>query len=43
MANGIVEDVLGVLRGEPPRNPVNDPELVNASRQRRGLGPLRIG
>ena len=27
MATWIVRDVLGVLRGEPPRNPVNDPKV----------------
>jgi len=26
MRRTVTEDVLGVLRGEPPRNPVNDPE-----------------
>ena len=26
MATWIAEDVLGVLRGEAPRNPVNDPD-----------------
>jgi D-3-phosphoglycerate dehydrogenase len=40
MATWIVQDVLGVLRGERPRNPVNDPDLVNASRRRLGLEPL---
>jgi len=37
MASGIAQDVLGVLLGEPPRNPVNDPSLVNANRRRLGL------
>jgi D-3-phosphoglycerate dehydrogenase len=40
MATWIAEDVLGVLRGERPRNPVNDPNLVNASRRRLGLDAL---
>ncbi len=40
MATWIAEDVLGVLRGEAPRNPVNDPDQVNANRRRRGLKPL---
>jgi D-3-phosphoglycerate dehydrogenase len=40
MATWIAEDVLGVLRGEAPRNPVNDPKLVNANRKRLGLAPL---
>ena len=40
MARWIAEDVLGVLRGEPPRNPVNDPMKVNTNRRRLGLEPL---
>ncbi len=40
MATWIAQDVLGVLRGESPRNPVNDPALVNANRRRCGLTPL---
>src|SRR3954454_6984584 len=36
MAVGVVEDVLGVLRGAPPRNPVNDPAAVLANRRRLG-------
>src|SRR5437763_8154125 len=28
MATGIAEDILRVLSGQPPRNPVNDPDLV---------------
>ena len=35
MATWIAEDVLGVLRGEPPRNPVNDPAEVAEARLRR--------
>jgi phosphoglycerate dehydrogenase-like enzyme len=38
MATGVAEDVLGVLRGEPPINPVNDPAEVAAARRRRGFG-----
>ncbi len=40
MAQGVAEDVLGVLHGEPPRNPVNDPAAVAASRRRLGKPPL---
>ena len=40
IATWVVEDMLGVLRGEAPRNPVNDPEAVRASRRRLGLPPL---
>jgi phosphoglycerate dehydrogenase-like enzyme len=40
MAEWIARDVLGVLGGEPPRNPVNDPAQVAASRRRLGLPPL---
>jgi phosphoglycerate dehydrogenase-like enzyme len=36
MAVGVVEDILGYLRGEAPRNPVNDPAKVLANRQRSG-------
>lgn len=36
MARWVAEDVLGVLAGEAPRNPVNDPEEVHAARRRRG-------
>jgi phosphoglycerate dehydrogenase-like enzyme len=36
MATWIVQDVLGVLRGEAPRNPVNDPAEVLANRRRLG-------
>jgi phosphoglycerate dehydrogenase-like enzyme len=35
MARGVAEDVLAVLRGEPPRNPLNDPVEVAAARQSR--------
>jgi D-3-phosphoglycerate dehydrogenase / 2-oxoglutarate reductase len=43
MATWIVEDILGVLRGQPPRNPINDPGLVNENRKRLGLEPLGQG
>lgn len=36
MATWIAEDVLGVLGGAAPRNPVNDPALVLANRRRLG-------
>jgi phosphoglycerate dehydrogenase-like enzyme len=36
MATGVAEDVLGVLRGEAPRNPVNDPAVVAENRKRLG-------
>ena len=39
MAKGVAEDVAGVLRGEAPLNPVNDPSAVAASRARLGLPP----
>jgi phosphoglycerate dehydrogenase-like enzyme len=38
MATWVVQDVLGVLRGDAPRNPVNDPALVQANRRRRRRG-----
>jgi phosphoglycerate dehydrogenase-like enzyme len=40
MAAGVAEDVLGVLAGRPPLNPVNDPAAVAASRARLGKPPL---
>jgi phosphoglycerate dehydrogenase-like enzyme len=43
MATWIAQDVLGVLRGEPPRNPVNDPERVTANRRRLGLEDQGLG
>jgi phosphoglycerate dehydrogenase-like enzyme len=39
MANEVAQDVLAVLRGESPVNPVNNPAEVAASRKRRGLPP----
>lgn len=43
MATGVALDVTGVLRGEAPRNPVNDPAEVAASRKRLGKPPLSEG
>jgi D-3-phosphoglycerate dehydrogenase len=43
MARGVAEDVLGVLRGQAPRNAVNDPSAVAASRARLGKPPLSQG
>lgn len=40
MSSWVARDVLGVLSGEPPRNPVNDPATVSANRKRLGLPPL---
>jgi D-3-phosphoglycerate dehydrogenase / 2-oxoglutarate reductase len=40
MATWIAQDVLAVLRGDLPRNPVNDPVEVEAVRHKRGLPPL---
>ncbi len=39
MARGVAEEVLAVLGGSLPRNPVNHPAEVEASRQRLGLPP----
>jgi D-3-phosphoglycerate dehydrogenase len=38
MAVGVATDVLGVLAGQPPLNPVNDPARVLAARRERGKG-----
>jgi phosphoglycerate dehydrogenase-like enzyme len=35
MAEWVALDVLGVLNGEPPRNPVNDPSLVQRNRKQK--------
>jgi D-3-phosphoglycerate dehydrogenase len=43
MATEVAVDVVGVLSGSPPVNPVNDPGEVAASRQRLGKPPLSIG
>ncbi len=40
MAHGVAIDVLGVLRGIAPLNPVNDPSEVAAQRKQLGLVPL---
>jgi D-3-phosphoglycerate dehydrogenase / 2-oxoglutarate reductase len=40
MAEGVALDVVGVLSGQAPRNPVNDPAAVAASRRQRSLKPL---
>jgi D-3-phosphoglycerate dehydrogenase len=37
MAIGVATDVIGVLNGRPPLNPVNDPTEVAAARRRRGV------
>ena len=38
MAVTIATDVVGILRGEPAMNPVNDPAEVEAMRQKLGRG-----
>ena len=43
MATMIAEEVIGVLRGDPPINPVNDPFQVEHVRQQRGLAALYKG
>ena len=43
MARGVAEDVLGVLRGRAPLNPVNDPAEVAKNRARLGKPPLTEG
>jgi phosphoglycerate dehydrogenase-like enzyme len=40
MAVTIATDVVGILRGTRPMNPVNDPDLVEKTRARLGLEPL---
>ena len=40
MANWVSKDIIGVLNGEPPLNPVNDPAEVNSIRKKLGLTPL---
>jgi hypothetical protein len=39
----IAQEVVGVLRGDPPMNPVNDPFQVEHIRQQLGLEPLYRG
>jgi D-3-phosphoglycerate dehydrogenase / 2-oxoglutarate reductase len=43
MAVGVAEDVVGVLFGESPRNPVNDPRAVAEQRKRLGKPSLAEG
>jgi len=43
MATMIAEEVIGVLRGDPPINPVNDPFQIEHVRHQRGLPPLYKG
>ncbi|MFI5456686.1 MAG: hydroxyacid dehydrogenase [Isosphaerales bacterium] len=43
MATTIAQEVVGVLRGEPPVNPVNDPFQVEHLRRELGLPPLYRG
>jgi phosphoglycerate dehydrogenase-like enzyme len=43
MATEVAVDVVGILSGSPPVNPVNDPEAVAASRRRLGKPPLSDG
>ena len=43
MARGVAEDVIAVLRGQLPANPVNNPDDVAASRARLGKPPLTDG
>lgn len=43
MANEVATDLLNVLAGRPPINPVNDPAEVAASRVRLGKPPLAEG
>ncbi len=38
MATGVAREVARILRGEPPENPVNDPQAVSAARSRRDRG-----
>ncbi len=38
MASGVAMDVVRVLRGEPPQNPVNDPREVAINRKKRTEG-----
>ncbi len=42
MANEVAGDVVGVLEGRAPINPVNDPEEVAAVRRKLGKPPLRF-
>ncbi|MFO0951768.1 MAG: hydroxyacid dehydrogenase [Isosphaeraceae bacterium] len=42
MATTVAQEIIAVLRGELPRNPVNDPVAVEAQRRRLGLPPLYV-
>ena len=42
MAVTIATDVVGILRGEPPLNPVNDPEEVEKVRRKLGLAACEV-
>jgi phosphoglycerate dehydrogenase-like enzyme len=41
MAEEVADDVIGVLQGRPPINPVNNPAEVDAVRAKLGKPPLR--
>ncbi len=43
MATMVAQDVVAVLQGDPPQNPVNDPFQVEHIRRKRGLPPLYRG
>ena len=43
MATEVAVDVIGVLSGRPPINPVNDPTEVADARRRLGKRPLSEG
>lgn len=43
MATEVAVDLIGVLAGKPPINPVNDPVAVAESRRRLGKPPLEAG
>lgn len=43
MSTWVAREILAVLNGERPGNPVNDPDDVEASRRRRGLASLYGG
>ncbi len=43
MATTIAEEVIGVLNGEVPRYPVNDPPKVEQIRRQLGMEPLYRG
>jgi phosphoglycerate dehydrogenase-like enzyme len=43
MATTVAQEIVGVLDGDPPNNPVNDPFQVEHIRQQLGLPPLYRG